>query len=363
MVKTSEGTFAVDGQELYTKTWLPDGPPVAKLIVVHGFSDHVNNYVDFFPTLASRGIAVYGFDQRGWGRSVHKSSDKGRTGPTETVIGDIVAFIRPHLQPGGNDKNDKNDKNDDDGLPVFVLGHSMGGNEIATLMAATLGSAHETAVVRHVRGWLLEAPFFGFPAGETPSALKITAGRLAGRLLPHFQLKHVIPKPYLTRDPDILARLCEDPLCHDTGTLEGLSGLLDRVNDIAQGRVRPTTSVKSVWLGHGDADRCTDFVASKRWFDTATAAVPDKTFRCYSGWLHMLHAEPKAERELFYRECGDWILERAGHNSLPAKAVDAPAAAAEPRAAAISTPSEEDSAVIAPTVEANPKSSATEAKL
>lgn len=320
---------------------------MAKLIVVHGFSDHVNNYVDFFPTLASRGIAVYGFDQRGWGRSVHKSSDKGRTGPTDTVIDDIVAFIRPHVQPGGDDKNG-------DGPPVFVLGHSMGGNEIATLMAAPLGSAHETAVVRHVRGWLLEAPFFGFPAGETPSALKITAGRLAGRLLPHFQLKHVIPKPYLTRDPDILARLCEDPLCHDTGTLEGLSGLLDRVNDIAQGRVRPTTSVKSVWLGHGDADRCTDFVASKRWFDTATAAVSDKTFRCYSGWLHMLHAEPKAERELFYRECGDWILERAG-DSLPTKAVDAPAAA-------MSTLSK-DSAVIASNVEANPKSHTTEAKL
>ncbi|CAK7271773.1 hypothetical protein SEPCBS119000_004775, partial [Sporothrix epigloea] len=259
MVKTSEGTFVADGQELYTKTWLPDGAPVAKLIVVHGFSDHVNNYFDFFPTLASRGIAVYGFDQRGWGRSVKKSSDKGRTGPTATVIGDIVAFVRPHVQPDGN------------GVPVFVLGHSMGGNEVATLMAAPLGSEYDTAVVRHVRGWLLEAPFFGFPQGESPSALKIAAGRLAGRLLPYFQLKHVLPKPYLTRDPDCLAQLEQDTLCHDTGTLEGLSGLLDRVNDIAQGRVQPTASVQSVWLGHGDADRCTDFVASKRWFDTAAA--------------------------------------------------------------------------------------------
>ncbi|CAK7272498.1 hypothetical protein SEPCBS119000_005156, partial [Sporothrix epigloea] len=117
------------------------------------------------------------------------------------------------------------------------------------------------------------------------------------------------------------------------------------------GRVQPTASVQSVWLGHGDADRCTDFVASKRWFDTAAAAVPDKTFRPYSGWLHMLHAEPRAERELFYRECGDWILERAGVN------VTQEAVAANP------SPPVESSATVAPKVEASHPSGAAEAKL
>ncbi|CAK7226542.1 hypothetical protein SBRCBS47491_006266 [Sporothrix bragantina] len=351
MVKISEGTFTVDGQELYTKTWLPDGTPVAKLIIVHGFSDHVNLYVDFFPTLAGRGIAVYGFDQRGWGRSVKKSSDKGRTGPTTTVISDIVAFIKPHVNQG-------------DGIPVFVLGHSMGGNEIATLMAAPVGSEYDTAVVKHVRGWLLEAPFFGFPPSEAPSALKISAGRLAGRLLPNFQLKHKIPKEYLSRDPEVLARLDKDTLCHDTGTLEGLAGLLDRVNDIAQGRVKPSASIKSVWLGHGDADLCTDFEASKRWFETAASAVPDKTFRNYEKWLHMLHAEPKADRELFYRECGDWILERVGDKAAPA--VDAPAAApAAAETPVVAAPAAAEEAPVAAVSEAAPApdAGAAEAKL
>ncbi|CAK7230529.1 hypothetical protein SCUCBS95973_007605 [Sporothrix curviconia] len=341
MVQISEGTFTVDGQELYTKTWLPDGTPVAKLIMIHGFSDHINQYVDFFPTLAGRGIAVYGFDQRGWGRSVKKPSDKGRTGPTTTVISDIVAFIKPHV-------------NQADGLPIFVLGHSMGGNEVATLMAAPVGSEHDTAVVQHVRGWLLESPFFGFPPGEAPSALKISAGRLAGRLLPTFQLKHKIPKEYMARDPETLARLEKDTLCHDTGTLEGLAGLLDRVNDIVQGRVKPSANVKSVWLGHGDADLCSDFEASKRWFETAAAAVPDKTFRTYEKWLHMLHAEPKADRELFYREVGDWILARVGDKKEEAPAVDAPAVGAPTVDAPVADPAVAETPAGAAVAEAAP---------
>ncbi|KAL1902740.1 hypothetical protein Sste5346_001183 [Sporothrix stenoceras] len=350
MVNITEGTFTVDGQELYTKTWLPDGPVRAKLIVVHGFSDHVNSYVDFFPTLAERGITVYGFDQRGWGRSVKKPADKGRSGPTETVLGDIVAFTKPHLTGDA---------------PVFVLGHSMGGNEVASLMAAPAGSAHETEVVSKVRGWLLESPFFGFPAGEEPSSLKIALGRLAGRFLPNFQLKHKIPTEYLSRDPEIVAILKEDKLCHDTGTLEGMAALLDRVTEIASGNVKPGPNVKAIWLGHGDADRCTSFVASKRWFDNSAAAVPDKTFRNYEKWVHQLHGEPLADRQLFYKEFGDWILERSGGAKEEAAAA-APVVAAAPAAEAVPVVADAPTAAepeVAAATEAPAAESATEYKL
>lgn len=327
MATATEGTFTTpDGQELYTKTWLPAGAPVAKLIVVHGFSDHLGMYLNFFETLAGRGIAVYGFDQRGWGRSVKKPADKGRSGTTATVLGDIAAFTKPHL--------------DDSSIPVFVLGHSMGGNEIASLMAAPVGSELDTTVVQKIRGWLLEAPFFGFPEGEAPSAAKITIGRLAGRFLPTFQLKHKIPLEYLSRDPEVLERVAKDPLCHDTGTLEGMAALLDRVTELAAGRMKPSASVKSIWLGHGDADKCTSFKASKQWFDESAAAVLDKTFRNYEGWVHMLHAEPLADRELFYKEFGDWILERSGGNktadaSVPTATATESAPAAAPEAAPV----------------------------
>jgi acylglycerol lipase len=79
------------------------------MIIIHGFNDHVNRYYDFFPYLAERGIAVYGMDQRGWGRSVKTHADKGKTGPTARVLADMAAFIRTQLPSE---------------VPVFVLGHS-----------------------------------------------------------------------------------------------------------------------------------------------------------------------------------------------------------------------------------------------
>lgn len=53
-----------DGRKLYTKTWTTDGPAQARLVFIHGFSDHINTYGNFFPYLASKGIEVYSFDQR-----------------------------------------------------------------------------------------------------------------------------------------------------------------------------------------------------------------------------------------------------------------------------------------------------------
>ena len=53
-----------DGHKLYTKIWATEGPAKARLVFIHGFSDHINTYGNFFPYLASKDIEVYGFDQR-----------------------------------------------------------------------------------------------------------------------------------------------------------------------------------------------------------------------------------------------------------------------------------------------------------
>jgi acylglycerol lipase len=268
---------------------------------VHGYSDHVNRYYDFFPTLASRGIAVYGFDQRGWGRSVSKPSEKGLTGPTATVMADIVNFLTPHLPRtrAGTGTNDD--------PPLFVLGHSMGGGEVATLLC---DPSYEAEVVSKVRGWLLECPFIGFVPSLRPSRLKVLAGRLAGRLLPHFQLVNPIPAADLTRDPAVVRSLEEDKLCHDTGTLEGLSGMLDRTLALSSHAGRPCASVRSLWLGHATVDKAVSEPESRKWFDAVTGGVADRTFRPYEGCYHQLHAD--LGREEFYKDVGDWILARVG---------------------------------------------------
>ncbi|KAL2111822.1 hypothetical protein VUR80DRAFT_9210 [Thermomyces stellatus] len=287
MATEMEGTFTVGDAALYTKTWVPTGVTKAKLIFLHGFSDHVNRYNDFFAHLASCGIQVHGFDQRGWGRSVREPSHRGLTGPTALVLSDITAFIEAQLPSP---------------VPVFVMGHSMGGGE-----ALALACAPEYAeLVGKIRGWVLEAPFLAFPEDEKPSAIKVVMGRLVGRLLPRQRLLHRIPVEYLSRDPAWQKSVDEDTLCHDTGTLEGLAGLLDRTSALSSGKWRLSRNVRALFVGHGTADRVTSFKASKAWFEAQE--VDDAEFKAYEGCLHQLHAD--FCKEEFYRDVSRWVLER-----------------------------------------------------
>ncbi|TPX15177.1 uncharacterized protein E0L32_004735 [Thyridium curvatum] len=299
MVKEVEGTYKVEGLDLYTKSWLPDSDPVAKLLIVHGFSDHSGNYHEMAVWLAERGIAVHSFDQRGWGRNVKRSADRGLCGGTDKVMGEIAGFIRSHLPAAPN-------------CPVFVMGHSMGGGNVAWLCT---DPALEEDVLKQVRGFMLNAPFIDFPPETRPGTVKVVLGRLAARLLPHQHLKHIIPLEMMTHDAQRVQQFRDDKLCHDTGTLESMAALLDRHLILAPGKVLVRPGVRSLWLGHGTEDVGADYGAAKRWFEMQTA-VQDKTFKTYEGWYHVLHCE--VGKEEFFADVRDWILARCGDGAAAA---------------------------------------------
>jgi alpha-beta hydrolase superfamily lysophospholipase len=75
------GSFvAADGLRLPIRTWLP--PPgsevIAAIIGVHGFNDYSNAFALPGPWLAERGVALYAYDQRGFGAAPHTGFWPGR---------------------------------------------------------------------------------------------------------------------------------------------------------------------------------------------------------------------------------------------------------------------------------------------
>ena len=125
------------------------------------YNDHINRYLELFPTLASRGIKVISWDQRGFGRSVTKPRERGLPGPASTVLNDVVEVIKSELPSQM--------------MPVFLMGHSMGRG-----IAISLASLPEyQAIVKDIRGWLLESPYVALPAPMQPS--RLTAARAAWR--------------------------------------------------------------------------------------------------------------------------------------------------------------------------------------
>ncbi|KAI4129067.1 MAG: hypothetical protein LQ338_002417 [Usnochroma carphineum] len=292
MVSSEEGThYCTDGTELYTKTWKSSGDPIAKIVFIHGFSDHCNAYLDFFPTLASRQIHVYAFDQRGWGRSVKRGSDKGLTGPTSQVLDDINSVLKSQLPST---------------VPLFLMGHSMGGAEV--LHYAAYGPRD---IKSQISGYLCESPLVAIHEDTQPSKFVVIAGRLAAKVVPNRQMVQNIDPKFLCRDETLYKEFEADELCHDTGTLEGLAGMLQRAEDLDAGRVlSKNLEGCSLWVGHGTEDRVTSFKATARFMDRLD--IKDKTFRVYEGHYHKLHAEPGEDKVQFANDVADWILARAG---------------------------------------------------
>ena len=112
------------------------------------------------------------------------------------------------------------------------MGHSMGGGQV--LCYAAQGPQD---VRKHIRGYLLESPFVDFDQKSKPSSIQVFAGRLAGKVLPRKQLVNKLDPALLSRDQEIGKRFEADELCHNTGTLEGLAGLLDRTSQLASGKI------------------------------------------------------------------------------------------------------------------------------
>jgi acylglycerol lipase len=288
----------------------PEEPPTAHLVFLHGFSDHINAYYDLFPTLASPpySLTIHGFDQRGWGRSVHTPSSAGLTGPTPQVLSDIRSFIlsiAPKLTtPEGDTK------------PLFLMGHSMGGGQALHFLLTTSPS-YLSPPLPPIAGLILESPYISLHPSSQPSSLTVTVGKLAGRLLPNRQLKQKLDATYMSRDAKVRQDWIDDPLCHDTGTLAGLAGMLGRAADLVglTDGTAPHLTKKlpcPLLLLHGDEDRVTSYEASKALFEKLEAGVGmEKKFASYEGGYHKMHVEPEGKGEEFARDVGEWIVKVA----------------------------------------------------
>ena len=171
------------------------------------------------------------------------------------------------------------DKNVDD-VPVFLMGHSMGGAQV--LQYAARGPVE---VRRQLRGYLAESPFVALHKDSQPARVTVLAGRLAAKILPKMQLMQKLDPNAMSRDSEVCRKTDEDELCHDTGTLEGLAGMLQRAEELEKGKVviEPAEGVR-LWVSHGSEDRVCGYEATQQFM--GRLKVDDREFRTYDGWYH-----------------------------------------------------------------------------
>ena len=116
-----ESTFnSFDGTELPIRTWLPpenQDSVRAIIIAVHGFNDYSNFIKSSARYFNNQQIAVYAYDQRGFGNG----PVRGKWSSSETMAMDLKTLVSLIAE-----------KHQD--LPIFLLGHSMGGSVVIQAM-------------------------------------------------------------------------------------------------------------------------------------------------------------------------------------------------------------------------------------
>ena len=118
MHETSSWFTAHDGLRLFERSWSPDGEPRAVVAILHGGGEHSGRYGHVAERLTAAGYRVDAFDQRSHGRSERVRGIALQCDDADDLVADTAAWLD---QRGST-------------LPLFVIGHSMGGL-VATALA------------------------------------------------------------------------------------------------------------------------------------------------------------------------------------------------------------------------------------
>ncbi|OSC97319.1 lysophospholipase [Trametes coccinea BRFM310] len=259
-----------DGLQFYTRTYRPPAgtPACAALLFVHGFAEHVARYEWAHGVWAARGVAVFAYDQRGFGRTAldkerkSRESAWGRTGWREQVR-DIEWWLGRMRE-------------EFPGLPLFLMGHSMGGG-LALAFATRPSPPPAPESVQMLAGVIASSPLL-LQTHPAPKILRYIGGK-ASSLLPHLLIDAPVPVEHLSHDPQAQKAAANDPLMLQKGSLRGLSDMLGGGEQLLWNDYKNWPQNLPLLIVHGTADRVTSYKASEEFYNKVDAA--DKELKPY----------------------------------------------------------------------------------
>lgn len=203
---TDDAIVAADGTRLPLRRWLPGDrrPPRAVVLALHGYNDYANAFEASASYWASRGIATYAYDQRGFGR--HDRA--GVWSSVEALSSDAAAALWLLHRAYPN-------------IPIYLLGHSMGG-AVATTVVTGTGSPGLT--VPPLDGVILVAPAIW--ARETMPGYQRLALEIGARMVPGMQVSPDGLDIEPSDNVEMLRALGRDPLVLSQSRIDALDGLV-----------------------------------------------------------------------------------------------------------------------------------------
>jgi len=202
--------------ELVARSWSGADRPTHVVLIAHGYGEHIGRYEDVADALVRHGAVVFAVDHVGHGKS---AGERVLVEDFEDVVTDLHGL-------------DERARQESPGLPVVLLGHSMGG-----LIAARYAQRYGGSLAALV----LSSPVVGkWSAAEELLGLEV---------IPDTPLDPTT----LSRDPAVGERYSADPLVwHGPFKRATLEAIRRAVESIANG---PTLGdLPLLWI-HGEDDQ------------------------------------------------------------------------------------------------------------
>jgi acylglycerol lipase len=280
---TGTALRADDGAVLPLRRWLPAGPPRAVIVALHGFNDYSNAFTPAgqFWSGEAFGIATYAWDQRGFGQAPLPGRWVGQARLQADMRSAVAAVRREHP-----------------GVPVVLLGESMGG-------AVLLSALADPPWPEGVTGAVLTAPAV-WTRATMPFyqrwALAVTRWTVPWLSLTAPRADYRQPSDNIA----MLRALVADPLAIKSTRIEAMDGLTDLMDAAMEAAPRLAARPAGPLLVlYGEHEKLIPPVARDQLLGHLAAGSAATQTRLYPAGWHLLLRDLQAERVC--RDIATWI--------------------------------------------------------
>lgn len=252
------------GQALFRRSWTP---PQAQrsVVLVHGYAEHSGRYEHVAARLAADASAVHAYDHQGHGRSDGRRCHVRRFDDFLDDLTVVVDSVRA----------------DEPALPLFVVGHSMGGLIVCTW-----------ARERHPNVKGVATSGAALAVSDELAGAKVFAARWLARILPRFSIASDLDPAGLSNDPEVVRAYLADPLVESSMTLSLGAQMMSAIARSGPGAA--DVEVPMLLL-HGEADPICPAQGSRDFFAQLNV---EKRLHVYPGLRHEIFNEPQRDSVL-----------------------------------------------------------------